>query len=133
MHLPKRFGTQFFVCKVPEAYSFPELPPISAAPGADRGGEVELLEWLTPLEALTLFREGKIKLMPPQFYLMTLILEHGLDGAIARLKDRNFTPEIVNKLPDGRVEMNWGKGESGIIKFNKRGIVDSIEFIRAQL
>lgn len=148
-HIPKRFATQFFVYRVPTTYKFPELPPLSSPPLSSSSSstttssssspvtsvnsEVEKLEWLTPLDALTLFKQGKIKLMPPQFYLMTSIFENGLDKAIEKLQSRVFTPTVINKFPDGKVEMDWGEGESGIIKFGKKNVVDEIEIVRSRL
>lgn len=132
--IPKRFSTQFYLCRVPQPFEFPELPPLSSSfEASEQSPEVELLEWLTPLQALDAFKQGKIKLMPPQFYLMTMILEHGLDGAIERLRNRVFTPTVINKHGDGRVEMDWGQGESGIVKFGKNGVADSIEIVKAKI
>ncbi|VVT48970.1 uncharacterized protein SAPINGB_P002040 [Magnusiomyces paraingens] len=145
-HLPKRFATQFYLYRVPQAFQFPELPPLSSAPvsieerakepgngvlGTAR--EVEKLEWLTPWEALTQFQKGKIKLMPPQYYLMNLLFEEGIDKAIEKVHDRVITPKIVEKLPDGKVKMDWGRGEFGLIKFGKKNVVDEIEILRTKL
>lgn len=138
-----RFVTQYYVCRVPEAFEFPELPPLSSRPrmskesgssGIPEEGhrEVELLEWLGPYEALSLFREGKIKMLPSQFYIMTMLSEYGLEGSIERLRNRSFTPSVINKLQDGRVEMDWGQGESGILQFGKKGTVDKIEFVESR-
>lgn len=138
-HIKKRFSTQFYVCSVDSQFEFPELPPISSAPqekGADthhQHQEVELLEWLTPYEALSLFDNGKIKLMPPQFYILTAIHEYGLQGAIERLQDRVFAPKVLGKTEDGSIKMDWGRGEMGVVKFNKNGAVDKIKFVRASI
>lgn len=141
VHLPKRFATQFFLYKVPQVYQFPELPPISSAPpssdgtpaGNVQGPEVEKLEWLTPFEAIQKFREGEIKLMPPQFYLMTAILEHGVDKAVEMLRKRVIKPKIVETYPSPegtkKVKMDWGEGEAGIITFGKKGVVDDISIV----
>lgn len=141
VHLPKRFATQFFVYKVPQVYQFPELPPISSAPpssdgtpaGNVQGPEVEKLEWLTPFEAIQKFREGHIKLMPPQFYLMTAILENGIDKAVQKLKNRVIKPKIVETYPSPegtkKVKMDWGEGEAGIITFGKNGVVDDMSIL----
>ena len=122
-HLPKRFTTQFFIYKAPEKFTF--QPSLTE--------EIEHVEWLTPLEALTLFKEGKISLMPPQYYLMTALHERGVDKTIKDLEDRTFAPTIMKKLSQGKVQMDWGQGESGIVKFEKAGNVSSIEYIRSNL
>lgn len=140
-HMPKRFATQFFLYRVPQAFQFPELPPLSSAPisNGDKDAviatsrEVEKLEWLTPWEALTQFREGKIKLMPPQYYLMTLLFEEGVDKAVEKLQNRIVTPKVVEKFPDGKVKMDWGLGEYGIIKFGKKNVADEIEILKTKL
>lgn len=120
----RRFVTQFYACEVPEKFQFPERSST---------GEVEKVEWLTPEEALNLFKQGKISMMPPQFYILTALHEKGLKGAAESVGDRIIEPTIMRKLEKGKMQMDWGKGESGIVTFEKAGNVSSIEYIRANL
>lgn len=122
---PKRFSTQFFIYQAPAKFEFGH---VSKTP------EVERVDWLTPLEALTLFKEGTIAMMPPQFYLMTALHERGIQKSVADLENRTFEPVVIKKFEKkGKVQMDWGQGESGIVQMEKPGNVSSIEYIRSNL
>uniref|UniRef100_A0A060T0Y9 ARAD1C12210p n=1 Tax=Blastobotrys adeninivorans TaxID=409370 RepID=A0A060T0Y9_BLAAD len=121
---PKRFEAQFYV------YSIPAPFPVSHI----KNREVELLEWLSPSQALDNFKAGKLSFMPPQFYIITAILEKGVQGAVDALRNRTFRPAPKRKFKDGRLELDWGQGESGIVTTDKTsGWISSIEYIRSNL
>lgn len=119
---PKRFATQFYIYKAANMFKFPDHSMTK---------EIEKVEWLTPLQALTLFKENKISIMPPQFYILTALLEKGVDGAIEAISERNFAPAVINRWGKNKLQMDWGQGESGILTFAPGGGVSSIEYIRA--
>ena len=64
--------TQFVVYLAPHEFDLTHVQPTA---------EVAKIEWLTPTEALADFKSGKVSMMPPQFYLMTLLAEQGLGNA----------------------------------------------------
>lgn len=116
----RRFRTQFFVYETPERFQFPSF---------QKSAEVERLEWLTPDEALAAFRAGEVSLMPPQFFLMTRIQRDGLPATLADLAERDVQPKPKRKFDDGRLELDWGKGESGIITWGEKKTIRNIEYV----
>lgn len=122
-NLKKRFRTQFFLHKthIQHDFSNVQLNP----------DEVTSLLWLTPKQALEKFNNKEIRLMPPQYYLIEALEELGIEEALTKLGDRVFEPAVMGKK-DGKVIMDWGKGESGLIRFDKDGSVSEIEHIRGQ-
>ena len=62
----KRFDTHFLL-----ALSSSSKSPVN---GKVDGQEIKSLAWLSPLEALNRFSEGKITLFPPQWYLPAFFL-----------------------------------------------------------
>lgn len=125
-HSKKRFDTQFYVYTIPQditkELSDDFLP----------NSEVDLLEWLSPEQVLRQFKQGKVTLMPPQFYLMTTVHERGVDGAIEYLKDRVFSPTLIRKYGQ-KTELNWGRGEMGVLTSDEQGIIRDIEYVRAKI
>lgn len=123
-HNKKRFATQFYLYHAPHAFDLQNV----------KSSEVDMIEWLSPDQALSKFRSGAISMMPPQFYLMTALSEKGTEGAVRSLSDRTFAPFLKKKHPDGRVELDWGKGEAGILSVDKAsGQVTNIEYIRSRI
>ncbi|CAN6620152.1 hypothetical protein TRVA0_008S00276 [Trichomonascus vanleenenianus] len=118
----KRFSTQFYVCKVPRTVDLSHV----------KNDEVDLLEWLTPAEVLTRFKEKQVTLIPPQFYLMNAIRDNGLEGAVAALRNRVFEPRPLEHSKE-RTLLDWGKGEKGLLLRDTAGIVRSIELIRSKI
>lgn len=123
-HNKKRFATQFYLYQAPHAFDLQDV----------RSPEVDMLEWLSPDQALHQFTSGNISMMPPQFYLMTALSERGIEGTVGALSDRVFAPFLRKKHSDGRVELDWGKGEAGILTVDKpSGQVTDIEYIRSKM
>ncbi|KAA8899157.1 hypothetical protein TRICI_006385 [Trichomonascus ciferrii] len=123
-HNKKRFATQFYLYQAPHAFDLQHV----------KSSEVDKIEWLSPDEALSQFKSGNISMMPPQFYLMTALSEKGIQGAIRSLSERAFAPFLRKKHPDGRIELDWGEGEAGILSVDKAsGQVTKIEYIRPRI
>ncbi|ANB14057.1 hypothetical protein AWJ20_5013 [Sugiyamaella lignohabitans] len=117
----KRFVTQFFVYFSEEKLDFSHISP---------NNEVQKVEWLTATQALEDFKTGKVALMPPQFYLLSSIKESGVLTSIKLLSDRKFQPSLKKKYDDGRIELDWGKGESGILTYDGEGVIRDIQHVR---
>lgn len=122
-HNKKRFSTQFYIYKAPKTFDVSKVL---------KSREVDLAEWLSPEDALNKFRHRNISLVPPQFYMLTAISEQGVDKAAQSIGNRIFAPKLMKKFEDGRVQLDWGKGESGILSTDKEtGSITDIEYIRS--
>lgn len=123
-HNKKRFATQFYLYHAPHAFDLQDV----------RSSEVDMIEWLSPDEALSQFKHGNLSMLPPQFYLMTALSEKGTQDTITSLSQRVFAPFLKKKHPDGRIELDWGKGETGVLSVDKAsGQVTNIDYIRPKI
>ena len=75
LHPRRRFRTRFFVAFLPEASSsgFSTGDKEERVPTPDGGQEVVSARFIRPETAIAEYREGKITLMPPQFYLLSTL------------------------------------------------------------
>jgi nucleoside diphosphate-linked moiety X motif protein 19 len=69
---PKRFDTHFFLSVLPK----PEDSMLQSSSATADGSEISLLQWVTPSEALSAFKNKKIRMFPPQFYLLTELAQN---------------------------------------------------------
>jgi len=69
---PKRFDTHFFLSVLPR----PEDAMTQSSSASPDGGETTSLQWMTPSEALGAFKDRKIRMFPPQFYLLTELAQN---------------------------------------------------------
>ncbi|KXS14881.1 hypothetical protein M427DRAFT_155756 [Gonapodya prolifera JEL478] len=61
----KRFDTHFFLAVLPYPAGFAHTKYTAAD-----GKETVSVQWVTPKEVLTQFKEGKIRMFPPQYYTL---------------------------------------------------------------
>ncbi|KZT26638.1 hypothetical protein NEOLEDRAFT_1177618 [Neolentinus lepideus HHB14362 ss-1] len=77
VQVPRRFHAQFFITFLPHASSsgFSSGDKHDRLPTPDGGQEVIAATFMHPARALFAYRNGRIALMPPQFYLLTTLVE----------------------------------------------------------
>lgn len=114
----RRFTTQFFVYRTPYQFDFSSFA---------RTAEVMSLEWMTPAEARTAFYEKRIKFMPPQFFLTTMIGRLGMEETARVHGHRAVSPKLVNMHEDGRVELDLGTGHSALLRYDPNRVIEHIE------
>jgi 8-oxo-dGTP pyrophosphatase MutT (NUDIX family) len=120
----RRFTTQFFVYKSPYQFDFSKFEPNS---------EVMSLEWLTPSEARSEFHNKRIKFMPPQFFLTTMIGAHGVDHTAKIHGHHSVAPAPKHVYEDGRVELELGTGHSVVLTYGPKKVIDHIELKESPL
>lgn len=118
----RRFVTQFFIYFSPTTLDTSRVATNS---------EVEKIDWLTPQDAIQGMRDGKLSMMPPQFYLLHSLQTRGPQRTATELHDRIVKPSLLKKFDDGRVQLDWGHGESGILTFAQKGLIRNIEYVNA--
>lgn len=116
----RRFVTQFFVHFLPEPLDTSRVVTNS---------EVYKIDWLTPGNAIQGMREGSLSLMPPQFYLLHSLETKGADWVASGLTNRSVKPFLKKNFDDGRMQLDWGNGESGIITFGQKGLIRNIDYV----
>ncbi|KZV96190.1 hypothetical protein EXIGLDRAFT_765569 [Exidia glandulosa HHB12029] len=146
---PRRFHAHFFAAFLD---AVPDSLLHAVAPGGDGGAEVVRAHWITPAAALSAQRVGASLLMPPQFYILTLLArifgdesprsakQEDLLRSISRgpFAQRVFNPRAAGApTADGRSILTYegdelrggGKGarHRSLVKFGKGGIVTEIE------
>ena len=117
---PKRFHTRFYVSFLPKSSSFqPEDDSDSSRarkhhlPTSDGGIEVVAATFLHPKVALSKFHQGEISLMPPQYYILSL-----LSGIFEKSLD-------VNTQEQRDTVLDLARGTFGRMVINPRGLVST--------
>ncbi|PPQ93225.1 hypothetical protein CVT25_015223 [Psilocybe cyanescens] len=100
---PKRFHTQFFVAFLPKTPSsgFSSGAKQEGIPKHDGGQEVIEARFLHPKKALDECREGKISVMPPQYYILSTladILEGSVNTADQRTKVKTLSEGLFGRM-----------------------------------
>ncbi|ODQ64944.1 hypothetical protein NADFUDRAFT_51542 [Nadsonia fulvescens var. elongata DSM 6958] len=140
-----RFYTYFYLLHMPD--TAPPLAPIAIEPNphAVKSGELlsSSMEWLTATEALELFDHRKLKLFPPQYYLLRGIKTEGISSFLDRVGQRVIQPEFKKRwtsdlvdetdTPARTILMDWGHGEGGEVTVGKDGVPIAIKYIQADL
>ncbi|KAJ7217156.1 hypothetical protein GGX14DRAFT_602255 [Mycena pura] len=153
---PRRFDTQFYVTFLADASStgFSSGAKEDRIPKPDGGQEVMAARFIHPDTVLAEFRERKITLMPPQFYLvytLASILRGGADtatlrGRVEALARGAFGRMVINPRrlgpPDeqGRVVLTYegdhtrggpeGRLHRALVHMGKNGITSEITLQR---
>lgn len=147
---PRRFHAHFFAVLLDaQADGDPVLHAV--APGGDGGAEVVRAHWVTPRAALDAQRDGSAMLMPPQYYILSLLArvfpgpaprtpaQENVLRAIARgpFGRRVFNPRAAPPLEDGRAPLTYegdefrggakGARHRSVVRFGKGGIVTEID------
>jgi len=152
---PRRFHAQFFVTFLPDSGSLSSVfwpgTRQDRIPTPDGGQEVISARFVRPEEVLTEFRDRKITLMPPQFYILTTLVDilvgqentHWQREQINTLSRGAFGRMVINPvimLEGGRATMTYegdetrggSKGRlhrvSGVV--NKAGIPVELHLMR---
>jgi len=115
---PRRFNTQFYVTFLPAIPSsgFSSGVKQERIPKHDGGQEVIEARFIHPRTALIEFREGRLNLMPPQYYhLSTLadILQGSTNTPTQREKVQTLSRGLFGKMvitPQHHKEKEDGKG-----------------------
>ncbi|KAJ3343179.1 hypothetical protein HDU93_009729 [Gonapodya sp. JEL0774] len=104
----KRFNTHFFLAVLP----YPAGRAHTKFTAAD-GKETVSVQWVTPKEVITQFKEGKIRMFPPQYYTLLDLMNNYptlshlsafADGAKSRtLFERIPSCPEAKPSPDGRM------------------------------
>ncbi|KAF9566310.1 hypothetical protein CPC08DRAFT_740704 [Agrocybe pediades] len=121
---PKRFQTQFFVAFLPKAPSsgFSSGTKQERLPKHDGGQEVIEARFVHPRNALDECREGKISVMPPQFYIMSTLADI-LQGSVNTAEQREKV-ETLSRGNFGKMVINprkLGEDENGRTIFTYEG------------
>lgn len=136
VNLPKRFRTSFYLGFLPrKAERLEETLPTS-----DGGKETISARFVSPADALDLFRRKQITLFPPQFYILSaiepLLKESSPRKALQEFArsgfgDVVFTPKPIGKLDNGTTILAYNGdekcgGKQGdrnrmLVKFSKLG------------
>ncbi|KAF9527032.1 NUDIX hydrolase domain-like protein [Crepidotus variabilis] len=109
---PKRFHTQFYVAFLPAAPSsgFSSGSKQERIPKHDGGQEVIEARFVHPRVALDECREGKIRFMPPQFYILSTLADI-LEGP-SNTADQRRKVETLSSGSFGRMVINPRRHEN---------------------
>ncbi|XP_006458010.1 hypothetical protein AGABI2DRAFT_64679 [Agaricus bisporus var. bisporus H97] len=103
---PRRFHTQFFITFLPATPStgFNSGAKHEHIPKTDGGQEVISTRFVHPSAILREFHDGKITLLPPQFYLLTTLVDV-LQG-VSNTEKQRMRVEHISRSNFGRMTFN---------------------------
>ncbi|ODV90800.1 hypothetical protein CANCADRAFT_2526 [Tortispora caseinolytica NRRL Y-17796] len=126
-NMPRRFRTTFFLAEIDEEVVDRHGAKVVDAEGLmpvpkSAEGEATQLRWVTPTQLLQEFKDGKVILFPPQFYIAHYLAQFSPKEASDRMGMRVISP-IPIRVPGkkGEIIMDWGCGESGHVYQGKGG------------
>lgn len=104
--VPRRFHAYFFVAFLPTKSSLDITSDqgLQQLPTPDGETEVMSVRFLKPQDAIAEFENGKIFLMPPQYYLLST-LGSILSGSITTSEQKNIISRLANG-PFGQMSIN---------------------------
>ncbi|KAF8525072.1 NUDIX domain-containing protein [Hysterangium stoloniferum] len=104
--VPRRFHAYFFVVFLPTKSSFDNTSQqgLQQLPTSDGGVEVISVRFLKPQDAITEFKNDKISLLPPQYYLLDTLASI-LSGDKTTLEQKNIVSRLANG-PFGQMSIN---------------------------